>query len=78
MSGSTDVLQWHDPQVETSSLSDRGAVDGRAIHDPSEHPAEDLSVLSQTRTLSSSGTGRPVCELAVRFQNWKTKFATQP
>ena len=37
-----------------------------------------MYVLSQSRTMSSSGTGRPIREPAVQFQNWQTIIVTLP
>ena len=43
-----NVLQWHDPQAETGSLSDRATVVGGAIDDHLEHPVEDASTTITT------------------------------
>ena len=47
-SGSTQVLQWHDPQAETGSLIDTGTVVEGENDDHPEDPAEDISTTITT------------------------------
>ena len=55
--GSTNVLQWHVPQAETGSLSDRATVVDSANDNHQEHPAENVPT---TITTTEEDTHIPV------------------